>query len=87
MTKKEINSQIDYITIAKAIELEDHFENMGAKLVAEVASKTNDIAGDGTTTATVLTQAIVNEGMLLQAQTLSAFVAGLNLQRKLPLTH
>ena len=46
----------DGVTIAKAIELEDHFENMGAKLVAEVASKTNDIAGDGTTTATVLTQ-------------------------------
>lgn len=53
----------DGVTIAKAIELEDHFENMGAKLVAEVASKTNDIAGDGTTTATVLTQAIVNEGL------------------------
>ncbi|MDQ2234117.1 chaperonin GroEL [Ligilactobacillus animalis] len=53
----------DGVTIAKAIELEDHFENMGAKLVAEVASKTNDIAGDGTTTATVLTQSIVNEGM------------------------
>ncbi|CUS26723.1 chaperonin GroEL [Paucilactobacillus oligofermentans DSM 15707 = LMG 22743] len=53
----------DGVTIAKAIDLEDHFENMGAKLVAEVASKTNDIAGDGTTTATVLTQAIVNEGM------------------------
>lgn len=51
------------VTIAKAIDLEDHFENMGAKLVSEVASKTNDIAGDGTTTATVLTQAIVNEGM------------------------
>lgn len=53
----------DGVTIARAIELEDHFENMGAKLVAEVASKTNDIAGDGTTTATVLTQAIVNEGL------------------------
>ncbi|AVK64501.1 chaperonin GroEL [Lactobacillus sp. CBA3606] len=53
----------DGVTIAKAIELEDHFENMGAKLVSEVASKTNDIAGDGTTTATVLTQSIVNEGM------------------------
>ena len=51
------------VTIAKEIELEDHFENMGAKLVAEVASKTNDIAGDGTTTATVLTQAIVREGL------------------------
>jgi len=53
----------DGVTIAKAIELDDHFENMGAKLVSEVASKTNDIAGDGTTTATVLTQSIVNEGM------------------------
>ncbi|HER2269927.1 TPA: chaperonin GroEL, partial [Streptococcus pyogenes] len=53
----------DGVTIAKEIELEDHFENMGAKLVSEVASKTNDIAGDGTTTATVLTQAIVHEGL------------------------
>lgn len=53
----------DGVTIAKEIELEDHFENMGAKLVSEVASKTNDIAGDGTTTATVLTQAIVREGL------------------------
>ena len=53
----------DGVTIAKSIELENHLENMGAKLVSEVASKTNDIAGDGTTTATVLTQAIVNAGM------------------------
>ncbi|HFH7322583.1 TPA: chaperonin GroEL [Streptococcus agalactiae] len=53
----------DGVTIAKEIELEEHFENMGAKLVSEVASKTNDIAGDGTTTATVLTQAIVREGL------------------------
>ncbi|EGO8542643.1 chaperonin GroEL [Enterococcus faecalis] len=53
----------DGVTIAKEIELEDHFENMGAKLVSEVASKTNDIAGDGTTTATVLTQAVVREGL------------------------
>ena len=53
----------DGVTIAKEIELEDHFENIGAKLVSEVASKTNDIAGDGTTTATVLTQAIVREGI------------------------
>ena len=53
----------DGVTIAKEIELEDHFENMGAKLVSEVASKTNDSAGDGTTTETVLTQAIVREGL------------------------
>ena len=53
----------DGVTIAKEIELEDHFENMGARLVSEVASKTNDIAGDGTTTATVLTQATVREGL------------------------
>ncbi|MFD1466438.1 chaperonin GroEL [Lapidilactobacillus mulanensis] len=53
----------DGVTIAKGIDLEDHFENMGAKLVSEVASKTNDIAGDGTTTATVLAQAIIREGM------------------------
>lgn len=53
----------DGVTIAKEIELEDPFENMGAKLVAEVASKTNDVAGDGTTTATVLAQAIIREGL------------------------
>lgn len=53
----------DGVTIAKEIELEDRYENMGAQLVQEVASKTNDIAGDGTTTATVLTQAIAREGM------------------------
>ena len=53
----------DGVTVAKEIELEDPFENMGAQLVREVASKTNDIAGDGTTTATVLAQAIVNEGL------------------------
>jgi chaperonin GroEL len=52
----------DGVTVAKEIELEDKFENMGAQMVREVASKTNDIAGDGTTTATVLTQAIVREG-------------------------
>ncbi|AEA00346.1 MULTISPECIES: chaperonin GroEL [Aerococcus] len=52
----------DGVTIAKDVELEDHFENMGAKLVSEVASKTNDVAGDGTTTATILTQALVHEG-------------------------
>src|SRR4051794_20814905 len=52
----------DGVTVAKEIELEDKFENMGAQMVREVASKTNDVAGDGTTTATVLTQAIVREG-------------------------
>src|SRR6187401_1404922 len=53
----------DGVTVAKEIELADKFENMGAQLVREVASKTNDIAGDGTTTATVLAQAIVREGV------------------------
>src|SRR5215216_3365125 len=53
----------DGVTIAKEIELEDPFENMGAQLVREVASKTNDVAGDGTTTATVLAEAIYKEGL------------------------
>ena len=53
----------DGVTIAKEIELEDPFENMGAQLVKEVATKTNDVAGDGTTTATLLAQAIIHEGM------------------------
>src|ERR687890_1283380 len=53
----------DGVTIAKDIELADHFENIGAQLAKEIASKTNDIAGDGTTTATVLGQAIVEEGL------------------------
>jgi len=53
----------DGVTIAKEIELEDAFENMGAQLVKEVATKTNDVAGDGTTTATILAQAMINEGM------------------------
>src|SRR5476651_2604528 len=53
----------DGVSVAKEIELEDKFENMGAQMVREVASKTNDIAGDGTTTATVLAQAIVREGV------------------------
>src|SRR6202023_464826 len=52
----------DGVTVAKEIELEDKFENMGAQMVREVAQKTNDLAGDGTTTATVLAQAIVKEG-------------------------
>src|SRR5699024_8908348 len=53
----------DGVTIAKEIELEDRFENMGAQLVSEVASQTNDVAGDGTTTATVLAQAMISEGL------------------------
>src|SRR6201995_1188099 len=61
----------DGVTVAKDIELEDKFENMGAQMVRAVASKTNDIAGDGTTTATVLAQAIVKEGA-------KAVAAGMN---------
>jgi chaperonin GroEL len=61
----------DGVSVAKEIELEDKFENMGAQMVREVASKTNDTAGDGTTTATVLTQAIVREGA-------KAVTAGMN---------
>src|SRR5699024_10846490 len=53
----------DGVTIAKEIELEDKYENMGAQLVSEVASKTNDVAGDGTTTATILAQAMIREGL------------------------
>src|SRR5271155_1039307 len=53
----------DGVTVAKEIELDDPYENMGAQLLKEAATKTNDIAGDGTTTATVLAQAIVNEGL------------------------
>ena len=61
----------DGVTVAKEIELEDKFENMGAQMLREVATKTSDIAGDGTTTATVLAQAIVREG-------LKAVAAGMN---------
>src|SRR5512136_628395 len=57
----------DGVTVAKEIELEDKFENMGAQMVKEVASKTSDVAGDGTTTATVLAQAIYREGAKLVA--------------------
>src|ERR671933_987385 len=53
----------DGVTIAKEVELEDHYENLGAQLAKEVATKTNDVAGDGTTTATVLAQALVHEGL------------------------
>ena len=55
----------DGVTVAKEIELDDKFENMGAQMVKEVASKTNDTAGDGTTTATILAQSIVREGLKL----------------------
>src|SRR4026208_291589 len=61
----------DGVTVAKEIELEDKFENMGAQMLREVASKTSDMAGDGTTTATVLAQAIVREGV-------KAVAAGMN---------
>ena len=61
----------DGVSVAKEIELKDRFENMGAQMVKEVASKTSDVAGDGTTTATVLAQAIVNEG-------LKGVIAGMN---------
>ena len=61
----------DGVTVAKEIELSDKFENMGAQMIREVASKTNDIAGDGTTTATILAQAIVREGV-------KAVAAGMN---------
>src|SRR5580658_684112 len=61
----------DGVTVAKEIELEDHYENMGARMVREVASKTSDVAGDGTTTATVLAESIFNEG-------LRAVVSGVN---------
>ena len=57
----------DGVTVAKEIELEDHFQNMGAKMVKEVASKTSDTAGDGTTTATLLAQAIYREGYKIVA--------------------
>jgi chaperonin GroEL len=71
----------DGVTIAKEIELEDPFENMGAQLVKEVASKTNDVAGDGTTTATVLAQAIVREGMKNVAAGANPMVLGRGIQR------
>src|SRR3981189_1717575 len=57
----------DGVTVAKEIELENHFQNMGAQMLKQAASKTNDVAGDGTTTATVLAQAIVHEGLKLVA--------------------
>ena len=88
----------DGVTIAKEIELEDPFENMGAQLVKEVSTKTNDVAGDGTTTATLLAQAIIREGMRnlaaganpmvlkkgIEAATVAAAVAGLHEQSPRP---
>jgi chaperonin GroEL len=71
----------DGVTIAKEIELEDPFENMGAQLVKEVASKTNDVAGDGTTTATVLAQAIIREGMKNVAAGANPMILGKGIQK------
>src|SRR3712207_6445089 len=71
----------DGVTVAKEIELEDKFENMGAQMVREVASKTNDVAGDGTTTATVLAQAIVKEG----AKSVAAGMNQMDLKRGIEL--
>ena len=71
----------DGVTIAKEIELEDPFENMGAQLVKEVASKTNDVAGDGTTTATVLAQAIIHEGMNNVAGGANPMILGKGIQK------
>src|SRR3954469_3033626 len=71
----------DGVTVAKEIELEDKFENMGAQMVREVASKTNDIAGDGTTTATVLAQAIVKDG----AKSVAAGMNPMDLKRGIDL--
>jgi chaperonin GroEL len=71
----------DGVTIAKEIELEDPFENMGAQLVKEVASKTNDVAGDGTTTATVLAQAIIKEGMKNVAAGANPMILGRGIEK------
>ena len=71
----------DGVTVAKEIELADKFENMGAQMVREVASKTNDVAGDGTTTATVLAQAIVREG----AKSVAAGMNPMDLKRGIDL--
>ena len=73
----------DGVSVAKEIELEDKFENMGAQMVREVASRTNDEAGDGTTTATVLTQAIVREG----AKSVAAGMNPMDLKRGIPYFH
>jgi chaperonin GroEL len=72
----------DGVTVAKEIELEDKFENMGAQMVREVASKTSDRAGDGTTTATVLTASIIKEGLKLVVESLD-FLGGLTVRLEL----
>ena len=74
----------DGVTIAKEIELEDPFENMGAQLVKEVATKTNDVAGDGTTTATLLAQAIIREGLKNVAAGANPMVLQAAASRRLP---
>ena len=70
----------DGVTVAKEIDLEDTYENIGARMVREVASKTSDVAGDGTTTATILAEAIYNEG-------LRAVVAGVRVEHGDPVAH
>lgn len=74
----------DGVTVAKEIELEDKFENMGAQMVKEVASRTNDEAGDGTTTATVLAQAIVREGLKAVAAGMNRWISSAGLIWRLP---
>ena len=71
----------DGVTIAKEIELEDPYENMGAQLVKEVATKTNDVAGDGTTTATVLAQAMIQEGLKNVAAGANAIILRKGMQK------
>ena len=73
----------DGVTIAKEIELEDPFENMGAQLVKEVATKTNDVAGDGTTTATLLAQALVREGLKNVAAGANPMIVRKGIQKRL----
>ena len=75
----------DGVTIAKEIELEDTFENMGAQMVKEVATKTNDVAGDGTTTATVLAQAIIREGLKNVAAGANPMILKNGIQKRLNL--
>ena len=77
----------DGVTIAKDIELEDAFENMGAQLVKEVATKTNDAAGDGTTTATLLAQAIIREGMKNIAAGANPMILKKGIQKAVDLIH